>query len=91
MGANLDCRIYKSKDEMTKRWKHDVEADLHENGHSYSGTIGQLTAQLPKFIGKAATVEAAIDMIDEKHEKWNPAVAVLVADGKVVVGGWCSS
>jgi hypothetical protein len=92
MGANLDYRIYKTIDrkKIQKEWDNDVEQDLYDNGHSYSGGIGMLGTDIQWQTHKAASFQEASDYIQTHHVKWEPPMAVGFPDGWVV-GGWCSS
>lgn len=97
MGASTSFRSYPASYGQTKIqdcWKRDVEQSLYEDGHSYSGEIGMLGTRIASWIDLADTDERAHDYITEKHQKWNPALAVsCIRNGEKywVIGGWCSS
>jgi len=91
MGAIFDYRIYRDieMEELRKKWNDDVEEDLYENGHSYSGSIGMLGS---RFVLKSekGSKELAIEYIEENHDKWDAPMCVPFPGG-YVIGGWCSS
>ena len=96
MGANLDYRVYKTNDrkDIEKRFAEAVRADRFENGNSYSGGVGMLNF-IDHWIDKRfVTEDEAVDYIDDKHKKWDPAMAVsfYYGEGEIgwVVGGSCS-
>jgi hypothetical protein len=92
MGAEFQCVRYKpsSKQTVKKLWKRDVEDDLYDNGHSYSGSIGMLGTDIQWRDEKFQTLAECEKFLMDNHEKWQPPLAVGYADGWVV-GGWCSS
>ena len=92
MGANLDYRVFKTDDRaaIRREWEDAVDRDRHENGHSYSGGVGMLGCEIKWHASPVATVEAAAEVLCEKHEKWTGPLAVRF-DGGWVIGGWCAS
>ena len=99
MGASFETVVIEAQtvDEARLKWNGEVEQDLHENGHSYSGTIGMLGEgfELRSDVGIFASVEHANRYIENEQEKWDGAIGVRakLKSGKLVfvVGGWCSS
>jgi len=97
MGGSFDMRLVsgKTKEEIEKKWNDMVDADLHENGHSYSGSIGML-GQGFKMHTDILCVKEAEESISENHNKWEQAIAIQIKTGKnedmiFAIGGWCSS
>jgi hypothetical protein len=96
MGACLDYRFFPTTDKkiVTERWESAVKLSQHEDGHSYSGSIGMLGTKIASWRDVKVTVDEAIDWLDEHHEKWKPGVAISIVDGEQkgwLVGGLCSS
>lgn len=79
MGANfqVSTMIAKTEKELEQNWNERIEADLYENGHdSYSGGIGTMGKGLSISKQVFTTYDAAEKAIDERAEKWSPAIAV---------------
>jgi hypothetical protein len=98
MGASFNHRIFPAttdKKEITKEWGYLVSESLHQDGHSYSGGIGMLGHTIAKWIDlKLPDLNKAVEYIEEKQEKWDPAIAVSYKKGNDIywcIGGWCSS
>ena len=93
MGASSDTRVIEGdRHEIQSKFDEIVQDDLMENGIQYSGSIGMLGGRI-KFLSQTAEdIYEAEDIILDKHDKWDPAMAVSVPSaGAWVVGGWCSS
>ena len=92
MGAEFQCVRYKpsSKRTVAKLWAGDVEDDLYDNGHSYSGSIGMLGVDIQWREEKFQTLAECETFIMDNHRKWDPPMAVAF-EGGWIVGGWCSS
>lgn len=93
MGAEFDYREYRTLDrsEIERQWQADVKESRFESGNSYSGEIGMLGGPIDWLPGAPAESQsAAVDILADKHQKWDGPMAVRFADGWVV-GGWCSS
>ena len=100
MGASFDCRRVSVEQVPTsvelRRWFDEVQrADRHENGHSYSGSIGMASGLTVRSIATFDSIAEAEEWIDDHAEKWGPALAAQALDAKGrpwwVVGAWCSS
>ena len=98
MGANTSYRSFRTHDkqEIVRLWNDAVDQSLHDDGHSYSGSIGMLGPGIKqwfdvRFVGR----DKAEDRIAEIHHKWDGAIAVSYLDSDLavnwLVGGWCSS
>jgi hypothetical protein len=92
MGAEFDCRRFDDADKATvqAKWEAAVDSDSRENGRSYSGTIAMLPGPISWRLEQFATREEAEQFLVEKHQKWEPPMAVRCGEGWIV-GGWCSS
>jgi hypothetical protein len=104
MGANFVTRTYLTDDKalIRKSFKAEIDQSRVEDGNSYSGEIGM-------FHGIASWVSSPCDMdesaesyLEEKHEKWEGAMAVPFHQSEAqqkqsgkkigyIVGGWVSS
>lgn len=98
MGASTSFRKYKADlglTEIKRLWAEAVEQSLYEDGHSYSGEIGMLGRQVGSWHDNDLDGSAnAYTYIEDRHQKWNPAIAVSYLDKGVkywLIGGWCSS
>jgi len=99
MGASFDSREYRiagglsmeNKRAIASKWKSDVESCLFENGHSYSGGIGMLGAEIDWRDKVFDSISDAEEWIQDNHEKWENGIGVKTKDGYIVIGGWCSS
>lgn len=65
------------------------------SGHGgYSGTFAECS-DLAISNKKFNTLQEAYNYLEETHEKWEPAIAVLAKNDKGdefwVIGAWCSS
>lgn len=92
MGADFNYRVYPGDERsaIQKQWTDDVEQDLYDNGHRYSGGIGMLGPDIQWQQVKFQTAQQAAAHIDAQHRKWEPPMACQF-DAGWVVGGWCSS
>ncbi len=94
MGASLDARTYDldlGMDKIKSRWNESVESSLYEDGNSYSGGIGMLGKGFSMVSRVAKDARDAYEFIAENHDKWDGAMGVKSEDGKITIGGWCSS
>jgi len=98
MGGSYDARTLTgaTQKEIEKVWNEMVEDDLHENGHSYSGSIGMLGSGFDLHGGMFSTENEADDYISENQDKWDGAMAVRILNKNgdkltLRIGGWCSS
>ena len=96
MGACYDEMSVQSTDKakVKSQFEAHQEMDRYENGHSYSGGLGMATGL--KFDNKVFTNEfEASEYLQEKCEKWDDAIAVLIRDKNnnewYYIGAWCSS
>jgi hypothetical protein len=92
VGADFNCRSFEGDDRkaIQKQWIDDVEQDLYDHGHSYSGGIGMLGTDIQWERDKFETARDASKHIEDFHKKWEPPMACQF-EGGWVVGGWCSS
>ena len=91
MGASLVVvQVRGSEAEVKNKWADAVERDLHENGHSYSGSIGMLGPSLDIVHCNVSTLEEAEDVIGDTHEKWSCGMAMEIKPNVWAIGGWCS-
>jgi hypothetical protein len=92
MGAEFNCRRFDESDkaQVKSLWDAAVSSDLHENGRSYSGSIGMLAGPIQWRSERFASREEAENFLADNHQKWSPAMAVGCGNGWIV-GGWCSS
>ena len=94
MGAH-DCIHHLSKDLDRAGVKSQVaalyEQAQYDHGHDpYNGTISTMGDE-PIFLNEEAEdVNAAYDILLEKHEKWSAPLAIKVKDGPWLVGGWAA-
>lgn len=97
MGASTSFRKYKADlglTEIKRLWAEAVEQSLYEDGHSYSGEIGMLGSEVDSWNDLEYSEPDAYAFIEDRHQKWNPAIAVsYLAKGVKywLIGGWCSS
>ncbi len=88
MGASFDYRVYDGKltaDQLRAKFREAQDHDRHENGRSYSGTIGMLDGAI-RFVGGQVlpSVNDAEGYISDHHEKWEPPLAVRARETKAV-------
>ena len=96
MGAMFDYRILpngKSRDYTARLWDDMVAVDLLDHGREGSGSIGMLEGEVTWMENKVFDFEdEAIKFLSKYHEKWSPALAVRLKDGRKenwIIGGWC--
>lgn len=82
MAANFVYRSYALPFEAAcKEWHAAVEQSRHEDGASYSGAIGCLNGAPDKRDLRLESRQAAVDYVQENHEKWEPPLAVSYRGG----------
>ena len=94
MGANYDSRTItaKSKSEVQRKFQAAVEDARYESGFGgYTGTIAENSGGLSFPARTFRSPRKAHEFIEDKHQKWQPALAVRCGKGKWIVGGWFSS
>lgn len=67
----------------------------YESGHGgYTGTIAECSGLVFPTVEPFTSAAAAIDWIEEHHDKWEPSIAVPVSTKRGnrfwVAGGWYS-
>jgi len=104
MGACTDARTFEAKTplEAKKASMRIIHEDCHENGHSYSGSIGMASgvhycAGQPKSDDAADSFIFGTEDLEGKAQKWGPAILVEIEPDpqsgarKWMLGAWCSS
>ena len=100
MGAQEDYKTFEAADlNEAKSKAHTImDMDRHENGHSYSGTIGMaqgifFDAHRPVDVNAAVEYTfgtSANGWTDCKVEKWEGAILLQLQDGTWFIGAMCS-
>tara|TARA_Y100000310_G_scaffold329472_1_gene399393 strand:+ start:108 stop:413 length:306 start_codon:yes stop_codon:yes gene_type:complete len=101
MGGIYEERIIPACDnaELPAKFEAIVKECQYESGHGgYSGTFAEKAGRsIIRLYASFASIEEARDYIQEHNDKWGPAMAASVPDGKDppsqvwYIGGWCSS
>lgn len=89
MGAELQSRTYNNWTEAKENWRMDQDQAASEDGNCYSGNINMLDG-FPSAPTKVESGAEAVELL-EGHDKYEAPVAIELPDGKIVIGGWCSS
>lgn len=79
---------------VRESFKRLQEMDRHENGYSYSGSIGMADGLLDKTNNVFKNHDEAAEWVLETAEKWGPAIAVRYVENDeqyIFIGAWCSS
>ena len=91
MGAEYQERIVTTDDSgLTQVFHEIVEGAKFDHGHSgYSGTFAEkLDLEIIDGVWEEAQAE---DDCTKRNDKWGPAWAYKLHDGRWYIGGWCSS
>jgi hypothetical protein len=93
MGAAMDSRVVecKGRDDLLLRvWRQTVEDARYMHGHGgYTGTLAEKWEVV--IIPGTWDEEGASEHCVENNDKWGPAFAYNLGDGRWYIGGWCSS
>lgn len=93
MGANT-FEVFVKGTSAREAFDEAVAQARYEHGHGgYTGTIAEKSSY--KLVGRAATLEEARTLADEKEslvdDKWGPAGCIAVGSEWFLFFGWASS
>lgn len=90
-GEYTDTIVKCERQELNDLFRAIVDQAAWDHGHGgYTGTFAEKHELLIQR-GDDWTLETAREHCSEHNDKWGPAFAYHLADGRWYIGGWCSS